>query len=92
MKKLLTLFLCVCALSASAQNRIEVFEASIAELQSALDAGTTSSVLLVDQYLARIAAYDKQGPALNSIVRINPRCPRNRCRYGCGKGTQRAPQ
>ena len=72
MKKILTLFLCVCALSASAQNRLEVFEASIEELQSALDAGTTSSVLLVDQYLARIAAYDKQGPALNSIIRINP--------------------
>ncbi len=72
MKKILTLFLCICALSASAQNRLEVFEASIEELQSALDAGTTSSVLLVDQYLARIAAYDKQGPALNSIIRINP--------------------
>ncbi|MDP6414297.1 MAG: amidase family protein, partial [Gammaproteobacteria bacterium] len=72
MKKLLTLFLCACALSASAQNRIEVLEASIAELQAALDAGTTSSVQLVDQYLARIAAYDKQGPVLNSIVRTNP--------------------
>lgn len=50
---------------------IDVFEASISDLQIALENGTTTSVDLVDQYLARIAAYDKQGPALNSIVRIN---------------------
>lgn len=51
---------------------LDVFEASISELQAALDAGALTSVALVEQYLARIAAYDQQGPALNSIVRINP--------------------
>ena len=30
-----------------------------------------TSVELVDQYLARVAAYDKKGPHLNSIVRVN---------------------
>lgn len=51
---------------------LDVIEASIAELQQALQSGAITSAALVDQYLARIAAYDQQGPALNSIVRVNP--------------------
>jgi amidase len=62
--------------SASAQaapaGPIEVQEASIAELEKALAAGRTTSVALVDAYLARIAAYDRAGPALNAIIRLNP--------------------
>lgn len=50
---------------------VDVVEASIADLQQALDEGRTTSVELVDAYLARIAAYDQHGPALNSIVRLN---------------------
>lgn len=57
---------------AHAQTTFDVFEASISALQAALEAGTTTSVELVEQYLARIEAYDQQGPALNSIVRVNP--------------------
>ena len=70
-KILCTLLLSV-SLHLSAQDTIDVFEASIAELQSALEEGRTTSVELVDQYLARIEAYDKKGPLLNSIVRLNP--------------------
>ena len=51
---------------------IEVTEASIAELQSALASGKLSSRQLVVAYLARIAAYDQRGPRLNSIVALNP--------------------
>ena len=51
---------------------VEVHEATITELQSAMAGGRTSSVQLVDAYLARIAAYDRQGPALNAMVRLNP--------------------
>lgn len=54
-------------------STLDVLEASIPELQDALASGIITSVDLVDQYLARIAAYDQQGPALNSIVRVNPR-------------------
>jgi len=36
-------------------------------------AGGVTSRMLVDLYLARIEAYDKQGPALNAIVAVNPR-------------------
>ncbi|WP_238591752.1 amidase [Pseudomonas abietaniphila] len=49
-----------------------VYEASISELQAAMSAGTISSHELVEQYLARINAYDQQGPALNAMVSLNP--------------------
>ncbi|QDD63199.1 amidase [Herbaspirillum seropedicae] len=50
-----------------------VFEASITHLQSAQDAGRVSSRSLVLAYLARIRAYDQQGPSLNAIVTLNPK-------------------
>lgn len=53
-------------------NSIEVTEASIPELQAALASGKVTSRQLVLAYFARIAAYDGQGPALNSIVTLNP--------------------
>jgi Asp-tRNA(Asn)/Glu-tRNA(Gln) amidotransferase A subunit family amidase len=60
------------SLSVAAQPQFDVFEASITEIRNALDGGQVSSVQLVRQYLNRIQAYDKQGPKLNSIVRVNP--------------------
>ena len=50
----------------------DVVEASIPELQAALESGRVTSVDLVDAYLARIAAYDRAGPMLNAIVRVHP--------------------
>ena len=50
----------------------EVAEASIGEIQEALDEGRVTSVQLVDAYMDRIAAYDRAGPRLNAIVRLNP--------------------
>ena len=65
--------LCLLAsLSVVAQPQFDVFEASITEIRDALDGGQVSSVQLVRQYLNRIQAYDKHGPKLNSIVRVNP--------------------
>ena len=49
-----------------------VYEASITDLQKAMTEGRTTSVALVDAYLARIAAYDHAGPELNAILRVNP--------------------
>ncbi len=60
-------------LAGGAPQGIEVTEASIDELQAAMAAGTVTSVDLVDAYLARVAAYDKQGPRLNAILTLNPR-------------------
>jgi amidase len=48
------------------------YEANITDLQAAMASGRTSSVALVDAYLARIRAYDHAGPALNAVIRLNP--------------------
>ena len=50
----------------------DVMEKSIEALQRAMEAGEVTSRQLVDSYLLRIDAYDKQGPALNAIVATNP--------------------
>src|SRR5438445_4946557 len=53
------------------QSRFEVTEASIPQLQAALEAGQVTSRDLVELYLARIAAYDRDGPRLNAIRHLN---------------------
>lgn len=49
---------------------IDLQAATIPEFQQAMAAGRTTSAELVDAYLARIAAYDKE---LNSIRELDPR-------------------
>jgi amidase len=56
-----------------AQRADVVYEASITDLQGAMTNGRVTSAQLVDAYLARIAAYDHKGPALNAMIRLNPR-------------------
>ena len=53
---------------------IEVTEASIAQLRTALESGQTTAVELVQAYLARIDAYDTADTptALNAVVVRNP--------------------
>ncbi len=53
-------------------NTFEVTEAGIADMRDALEAGRVTSVQLVEAYLSRIEAYDRNGPMLNSIVVFNP--------------------
>src|SRR5271166_2661768 len=59
----------------SARTTFDVMDKSIPELQSAMEAGTITSRQLVQIYLARIAAYDKRGPAINALVALNPQAP-----------------
>ncbi len=47
-------------------------ETTIARIHRAFQTGDLTCPELVAAYLARIDAYDKQGPSINSIVRINP--------------------
>jgi amidase len=54
------------------RNADIVFEATIPQLQAEMAAGRATSVSLVEAYLARIAAYDHNGPALNAMIRLNP--------------------
>src|SRR5262249_7147349 len=59
--------------SSMAAAPFDVTEQSIEALRRALDAHQVTSRQLVDLYLARIAAYDADGPALNAIAAINPK-------------------
>jgi amidase len=64
-------FLAATQLSAQPSSfRIE--ETTIAQLQAAFRDGSLTCRSLVERYLARIDAHDKQGAALNAIVLINP--------------------
>ena len=47
-------------------------EATIASLQQRMQSGQETSRSLVDKYLARIDAIDRSGPALHSVLEINP--------------------
>ena len=51
----------------------DVTERSIADVHAALQSGTITCRNIVQRYLDRIAAYDKQGPAINAIIVVNPR-------------------
>lgn len=55
-----------------APRRFPVDTASIATVHGAFKAKRLTCRALVSQYLARIDALDKQGPAINSIVLVNP--------------------
>src|SRR5258706_1730309 len=50
----------------------ELDEATIAELQSAMALGKYSAHSLARKYLDRIDAVDKHGPAINSVIELNP--------------------
>jgi len=56
----------------AAQTRSWVTEASIDELQAAMASGKASSAAITQAYLARIAAMDRQGPTLRSVIAISP--------------------
>jgi len=47
-------------------------EATVADLQKRMEAGQDTARSLVDKYLARIDAVDRNGPALRSVLEINP--------------------
>ncbi len=46
--------------------------ATVEDINRAFDAGALTSEKLVGLYLARIAAYDKQGPNINAIISLQP--------------------
>lgn len=45
--------------------------ATVADIQAAMDKGALTSEKLVQLYLARIEAYDQQGPKLNTVITLN---------------------
>ncbi len=59
-------------MSQDAPPAFEVWEKTIAQLQEAQSCGAVNARGLVEAYLARIAAYDQAGPALNAIMVLSP--------------------
>jgi amidase len=68
---------CVMALSLAAQlaaaETLNLATASIADVEAAYATGKLSAETLTKAYLARIAAYDKNGPAINAVITLNPK-------------------
>jgi amidase len=50
----------------------ELDELTIADLQQGMTSGKLTARSLAEKYLARIEALDKQGPAVNSVIQVNP--------------------
>jgi amidase len=54
------------------QQRFDVVEATISGIHDAMRAGRPTCRALVDAYLQRISAYDRDGPALHALIVVNP--------------------
>ena len=50
----------------------DVLETTIADIHAAFGSGRLTARQLVQTYLDRIEAYDRNGPCLNSLISINP--------------------
>jgi amidase len=73
------LFGCVAAaaeaLPAADAPKVEPFdldEITIDELQARMKSGKLTARMIAERYLARIKEIDKNGPAINSIIEVNP--------------------
>jgi amidase len=62
------------ALSAQAPARraFDLEDVTIADLAQRMQTGKDTARSITEQYLARIEAIDRQGPALRSVIEINP--------------------
>jgi amidase len=51
---------------------LEVLEATIPELQAAMDQSRLTAAWLTRYFLERIEAFDRNGPRLNAVLEVNP--------------------
>ena len=72
MRRLAPLLTLALALVARAAPPFPIEEATIASLLEAYRTRTTTVTAVIQAHLDRIAAYDQQGPTLNSIVNVVP--------------------
>jgi amidase len=55
----------------SIAGTLDITTATIPELEAAMANGSLTAEKLASAYLARIAAYDRQGPAINTVIAAN---------------------
>jgi len=73
-RRLFLFIVTLCAgLVSAAPRTIELDSATIADLNAAFDSGALTSEKLVEMCLARIHAYDHEGPRLNAVMALNAR-------------------
>ncbi len=58
--------------NAGAVPSSELDETTVTDLQSAMASGRFTAQAITEKYLARIEAVDKHGPAINSVIEVNP--------------------
>ena len=51
---------------------LDLEEATIADLQQRMQSGRETARSLVEKYTSRIDAIDRSGPALHSVIELNP--------------------
>ena len=56
-----------------AARSVRLDEATIADVNAALQGGTLTSEALVRLFLARIDAFDRRGPSLHAVLTLNPK-------------------
>ena len=66
------LFISLASLTIAHASDFAFSEATIDSLQTRMAAGTLTAHELTAAYLARIAAIDKTGPAINAVIELNP--------------------
>ena len=69
MKRFSVVLLLLVPLSSAARGEFNVVEANMTDMQQAMASGRVTSRELVQQYLSRIALYDKK---LNAVMAVNP--------------------
>src|SRR5437763_15608887 len=60
------------AIPSSSSASFELEEVTIAELQAGMKQGKWTARSIAEKYLSRIEKIDKQGPAVNSVIELNP--------------------
>ena len=61
------------AVTLAQTSTFSVEEATISDLHAAYLAGRTTTRAVIQAHLDRIAAYDKRGPVINSLITVNAR-------------------
>lgn len=71
-RKLSIILLYFSILLSACEKALDVEELTIDQIHNMMESGEVTAEELVKSYLARIQAYDKDGPYINSIITINP--------------------